>query len=99
MHDCEPYLERLNDTCVVVLTDYNKAMHENSIASQELYHMRGKIEEKKFKITKLEKDLLLEKDASLLIETQLEIALNQQDFSRNEILCLNRLIQKLFNES
>ena len=64
-----------------------------------MYHLRGRLEDRKYRISMFEKYLLLEKDASLLIETQLEIALNQQDFSRNEILCLNRLIQKLFNES
>ena len=69
MHDCEPYLERLNDTCVTVLTDYNKALDEKNVSIHELYHVRGRLEDKKLKVTTLEKDLLLEKYARLLSET------------------------------
>ena len=99
MHDCEPYLERLNDTYVAVLTNYNKALDEKNIVTQEMYHVRGRLEDKKLKIIILEKDLLLEKDARMLSETQLDIALNQRDLSRKEIVRLNLLIEKLFNES
>ena len=28
MNDCEPYLEKITQTCVDVLTDYNKALYE-----------------------------------------------------------------------
>ena len=35
MHDCQPFIDTLNDTCVVVLTDYNKALDEKNIASQK----------------------------------------------------------------
>ena len=99
MHDCEPYVERLNDTCVTVLTDYNKASYEKNIATQELYHVRGRQEDKKLKVTMLEKDLLLEKNVRLLSETQLDITLNQRDLARKEIAHLTPIITKLFNES
>ena len=69
MHDCEPYLERLNDTCDIILTDKNKALYEKNIATQKLYRVRGRLEDKKLKVTTLEKDLLLEKYARLLSET------------------------------
>ena len=32
MHDCQPFIDTLNDTCVAVLTDYNKALDEKNIA-------------------------------------------------------------------
>ena len=47
----------------------------------------------------LEKDLLLEKYARVLTETQLDIAFNQRDLARKEIVRLNRLIEKLFTKS
>ena len=87
MHDYEPHLERLNETCVAVLSDYNKtlrylsssilltwynswvtvlsdynkALDEKNIVTQELYHVRRRLEDKKLKIIMLEKDMLLEK--------------------------------------
>ena len=67
--------------------------------TQELYHLRGRLEDNKLKVTMLEKDLLLEKDARLLSETQLEVSFNQRDLARKEIVPLNCLIKKLFNES
>lgn len=42
---------------------------------------------------------MLEKDARILSETQLDVAFNQWDLVQKEIVCLNRLIEKLFNES
>ena len=36
MHVCEPNLEKLNDTCVAVLSNYNKALDEKNIATQEV---------------------------------------------------------------
>ena len=63
MHVCEPYLERLNDTCVAVLSDYNEPLDEQNIATQELYHLRGRLKDKRLKVAMIEKDLLLEKDA------------------------------------
>ena len=70
MHDCQPYIENLNDTCVVVLTDYNKALDEKNIASQEMFHVRGRLDNKRHKMDMLEIDLELEKDAKMLSETQ-----------------------------
>ena len=46
MHDCRPYLDTLNDTCVAVLTDYNKALDEKNIASREMFHIRGRLDKK-----------------------------------------------------
>lgn len=77
MHDCEPHLERLNETCVVVLSDENKALDEKNIMVQELYHVRGRRDYKKLNVVMLEKDMLLEKDARILSETQLYVAFNQ----------------------
>ena len=86
MHDCQPFIDTLNDTCVAVLTDYNKALDEKNIASQEMFHVRGCLDNKRLKMAMLEKDLILEKDARMLSETQLEIALNQRDLAQNEIV-------------
>ena len=61
--------------------------------------MRRRLEDKRLKVAMLEKDLLLEKDSRMLNETQLDIALNQQDLAQKEIVFLNLLIEKLFNES
>ena len=99
MHDCESHLERLNETCVVVLTDFNKTLDEKDIATQDLYHLTGRLEDKKIKFTMLENDFLLDKYDRLLSETQLEIDFNQQDLARKEIVHINRLIEKLFKES
>lgn len=99
MHDCQPFIDTLNETCVAVLTDYNKALDEKNIASQEMFHVRGRLDNKRLKMEMLEKDLMLEKDARMLSETQLEIALNQRDLAHNEIVHLNLLIEKLFNET
>ena len=82
MHDCQPYIDNLNDTCAAILSDYNKALDEKNIATQELYHLRGRIENKRLKVSMIEKDLLSEKDAKLLYETQLDIALNQRDLDQ-----------------
>lgn len=77
MHDCEPYLKKVNQTCVDVLTYYKKSLHEKNIAIQELYHLRVRLEEKKLKVTILEAYLKLEKHVRLLSETQLYVAFNQ----------------------
>ena len=81
MHDCEPYIERLNDTCAAILLNYTKALYKKNIASQELYHVRGRLEDKRLKVAILEKNLLLEKDIRMFNETQLDIALNQRDLA------------------
>ena len=81
MHDCQTILDKINDTCVVILSDYNKALDEKHIASQEMFHVRGWLEVKTLKVSMLEKDLVLEKDARMLCETQLGIALNQRDLA------------------
>ena len=47
----------------------------------------------------LEVDLKLEKDARLLSEAQLDVAFNQRDLARAEIVHLNKLIENLFNET
>lgn len=45
----------------------------------------------------LEKGILLEKDASLLCENQLEVILNQLDLTHTKNICLNLLFEKLFH--
>lgn len=47
----------------------------------------------------LEVDLKLEKHVGLLSETRLDIAFNQQDLAWSKIVCLNILIEKVFNEN
>lgn len=47
----------------------------------------------------LEIDLKREKDFVLLNETQLDVSFNQRDLTRAEIVRLNHIIEKLFNES
>ena len=69
MNECQPFLEKINETCVVVLSDYNKALNEKNIASQEMIHVRGGLEYKRLKAAMLEKDLILEKNARMLCET------------------------------
>ena len=64
-----------------------------------MFHVRGRLDNKRLKMAMLERDLELEKDARMLSETQLEIASNQRDLLQSEIVCLNLLIEKLFNES
>lgn len=47
----------------------------------------------------LEIDLKREKDFVLLNETQLDVSFNQRDLARAKLVCLNQLMEKLFNES
>ena len=77
MHDCEPCLDKLTETCV----DFKKALDKKNVATQELYHLRGRLEEKKLKVTMLEAYLKLEDDVGLLSETQLDIVFNQRDLA------------------
>lgn len=66
MHDCQPFIDNLNDTCAAVLTDYNNTLNEKNIASQEMFHVIGRLENKRLKMAMLEQDLMLEKDAKIL---------------------------------
>lgn len=69
MHECDRHLDRLTQTCDNVLIDYNKGLDKKNVATQELYHLRGRLEDKNIKVTMLERNLLLEKYARLLCET------------------------------
>lgn len=59
LEDCEPHKYEITKTCIDFLSRYNKALNEKILATQELYHFKVRLENKKLKVTMLEKGLLL----------------------------------------
>ena len=66
LSQCEPYLAKISTTCAETLKSYNRALDEHNIATQELFKIRGRLEDKKLKLDVLERELVLEKDSRIL---------------------------------
>lgn len=99
LKDFEPYIDQITQTYADILSYYNKALDEKNTVTQQLYHLIGRLDDMKLKVTVLKRDLLLEIGVRLLNETKLGVSFDQRDLNQVENVHLNLLIEKIFNES
>jgi len=93
----EPYVKTIELTLANALSDFRQSIKEKEICKQELFALRERFGEKKLKLEKLNKDLVLEKDCRTLLETEQRVYLKQRDTARDDNVRLNLLVDKLYN--
>lgn len=54
LKDSQHHLDQITQTCTKFLLDYNNALDENNIITQDMYHLQGRSEDNKLRVIMLD---------------------------------------------
>ena len=91
-----PNFKHLEMTLADVLTDYRASVADRGIVQQELYTLRERFEDKRLKVIKLEKELVLERDCKIVLENEQSVLISQRDVAREDNVRLNVLLDNIY---